>query len=113
MAAVACLALGLVTLRPFLEFIIPYTIYSERYSEDAFNTVHPGMPREAVETILGPPLEKKPWKDYQVDGPYTARGSDECWIYSEQGSATSDYYRRWVIFGRGRVLKTVSEFHLD
>jgi hypothetical protein len=64
------------------------TIYSERYSENRFNTLRVGMTRGEVEAIVEPPLRKIPWN--QLSG---ARG-EEMWYYTDQHDGTANFWRR-------------------
>ena len=62
------------------------------------------MTRQQVETIMGPPLEKT-IQAYQ--------GGDEMWEFSDQPTLTSNYWRRWVIFDRGKVAVIVKDYWDD
>lgn len=78
----------------------PFTTYARGYSEARFNTLTLGMSPDAVEAVMGKPLERGPWtKD--PSGNTIA----EMWYYSNfQGSEISPFCRRWVEFADGKVI---------
>jgi hypothetical protein len=83
------------------------TVYSERFSEGRFNTIRVGMTGEEVEALVGPPLGKVPWSS-----PPNPQDT-EMWFYSKRPNDTSNYWRRWVVFEKGKVVTVTSDFWFD
>lgn len=110
MAIVALIAIHLAFVRVLLN-IDPFfgfgTIYAERFSERRFGTIRVGMTPGEVEAIVGRPLRKVPWDD-----PGAPTGK-EMWYYSDQFHYTFNYWRRWVLFEKGKVLVVINDFWLD
>lgn len=79
------------------------TKYAPSFSEEAFDSLRPGLEKDAVLKLLGPPLA------------ITLQDSAEIWHYSEQGEdKTANYYVRNVDFGPdSRVQSTFNELYLD
>lgn len=104
---IACLgtALGLAgSLYLLTDQLGYYTVYSPSYNESRFDSIMIGMSSRQVEAIMGSPL-KKTFQVYQ--------GGDEMWAFSDQPTITSDYWRRWIIFEKGRASVIVKDFWLD
>ncbi len=79
------------------------TVYSEQFSERAFNSVRVGMNRSQVEQTIGTPLRKVPW----------GSASQEMWYYSDQPDLTANFWRRWVLFENGKVTWIANDFWVD
>jgi hypothetical protein len=79
------------------------TVYSEQFSERAFNSVRVGMNRGQVEQTIGRPLRKVPW----------GSASQEMWYYSDQPDPTANFWRRWVLFENGKVTWIANDFWVD
>ena len=92
---VACIGIGLGCLKRLL---FPPTLYAPGYDEARFRTIHEGMTAGQVASIMGEPLEKRPWSD--------GRG---LWKYSDQYTYTSDFDRRWVYLSGGAVQTVVND----
>jgi hypothetical protein len=97
--AVACIGVGLGCLR---QMMFPPTIYAAGYNESQFHAIREGMTTDQVVSALGQPLQKRS----------SADGS-ETWEYSMQYTYTSNYERRWIMFGRGLVQGVVSDYWYD
>jgi hypothetical protein len=104
MVAIACFGLGLALVRTANQFI-SNTAYSERYNENRFNSIQPGMTSAEVLTVIGPPLFKTTYADLPGGDP-----DREDWGYSEQFDATRNYWRRQVVFKGGKVWYVVNEY---
>ena len=66
------------------------------------------MGKLEVESILGQPLHK--------DSTSQRWAPLENWIYSEappSGTIGDNYWRRWVMFERGRVAAIVDDYYVD
>jgi hypothetical protein len=79
------------------------TLYSTGYNEAAFNHIHRGMSAEEVEAMLGPPLMRAGW----------GKDGTENWIFTQGASATSDYWRRWIVLKDGKVELVISDYWWD
>jgi len=84
------------------------TVFSPQFSESGFNRLRVGMSEEDVEAIMGPPLKKVNWSG----ATYPVAGGDENWMYSEPCDSGS-YWRRWVVFGNGKVVAIVQIWYDD
>jgi hypothetical protein len=78
------------------------TVYSPRYNESTFHRVPLGATAEVVEMMLGPPLAK--WRHSE---------EAEFWAYTQGATATSNYWRRWILMENGRVVGVVSDYWWD
>jgi hypothetical protein len=107
MVGVAILAICLAFVRYYFFYVDPFngfgTIYSQQYSEDKFNSLRAGMTTKQLEAIMGPPLEKIPLND----------GTMEHWLYSVPPHYEANYWRRWVLVAKGRVIGVVKDFWVD
>jgi hypothetical protein len=84
------------------------TVYAPGYSESRFHRIRVGMTPAEVEAIMGEPLLKGDW------GCLTpSTGDSETWRYSNQHHYTANFWRRWVIFQKGKVVYVVSDFWVD
>ena len=110
MVIVAVLSVHLATMRA-LVFSEPFfgwsTFYSDQYSESAFNSLRVGMTHLEVEAIVGRPLGKAP--SNQASG----INDEEMWFYSDRPGTTSNFWRRWVFFKNGKVVRVVNDFWVD
>lgn len=80
------------------------TTFSSGYTEVAFERVTVGMPREAVQELLGGPL--------QTMTPGSIQPYNEIWRYSK-GEPGANFWFRNVYFKDGKVLKTESKYFVD
>jgi hypothetical protein len=77
-------------------------------SESRFQRIRVGMTTAEVEAILGPPLLKGDW------GCLTpSPGDRDTWRYSNQHHYAANFWRRCVIFEKGKVVDLVSDFRVD
>jgi hypothetical protein len=83
------------------------TVYSERFSEGRFNTIRVGMTGGEVEALVGPPFGKVPW------GSPPNPQDTEMWFYSKRPNDTSNYWRRWVVLEKCKVVSVTSDFWVD
>jgi hypothetical protein len=83
------------------------TVYSEWFSEGRFNTIRVGMTGGEVEALVGPPFGKVPW------GSPPNPQDTEMWFYSKHPNDTANYWRRWVLFEKGKVVSIISDFWFD
>ncbi|HEX7449403.1 MAG TPA: hypothetical protein VF306_17740 [Pirellulales bacterium] len=72
------------------------TIYSPQYTAVGWWRVQPGMARNEVQRLLGPPL----------------REQGETWEYTRYGPS-ENYHRREVRFANGVVVEKVAELYVD
>ncbi|WP_165251743.1 hypothetical protein [Paludisphaera soli] len=79
------------------------TVYAPGFDQARFDRIGMGTPAVEVEEALGPPLTKYPAGDDGV----------EVWLYTRQATATSDYWRRWVVFKEGRVDDLMNDYWYD
>jgi hypothetical protein len=101
LAAVALIAVAIGFMRWFT--FDSGTRYSAGYSERAFQQLRIGMTSAQIESALGSPLRKVDWSG---DGAQN-------WMFSNQVSPTSDYWRRWVFIKDGKVIDLVSDYWWD
>lgn len=80
------------------------TIYSQQYSEERFRTIQVGMTTAEVEAVMGPPLRKES---------ASIPADDEMWHYSDQFNGTANFWRRWLLFQKGKVLVVIDDFWED
>ena len=80
------------------------TIYSQQFSEERFRTIQVGMTTAEVEAVMGPPLRKVPWG---------SPSDDEMWFYSEGLNSTANFWRRWLLFQKGKVSAVIDDFWED
>jgi len=78
------------------------TRYAQKYSDDHFNTIKPGMDGRTVFELIGVPFER--------------HNDDAEWIYALPQGTTPYYHERIVRFTRDknnvpRVKETVKQFH--
>jgi hypothetical protein len=110
MVIVAVLSIHLATMRA-LVFSEPFfgwsTFYSDQYSESAFNSLRVGMTHVEVEAIVGRPLGKAP--SNQASG----IKDEEMWFYSDRPGTTANFWRRWVFFKNGKVVRVINDFWVD
>jgi hypothetical protein len=83
------------------------TVYAPGYSESRFHRIRVGMTPAEVEAILGPPLLRGDW------GCLTQSTDWDTWRYSQQHHYTANFWRRWVMFEKGKVVHVVSDFWVD
>jgi outer membrane protein assembly factor BamE (lipoprotein component of BamABCDE complex) len=76
-----------------------WTVYSNSYDERRFEKIQVGMTAEEVESLMGVPRSKEPIDGY------------ETWMYTEQGNQTISFWRRWVIFDKGRVFRILNDYY--
>jgi hypothetical protein len=86
------------------------TVYAQGYSESRFHRVRVGMNPAEVEAIMGEPLLKGDW-GCLIASP--SPGDRDTWRYSNQHHYTANFWRRWVIFEKGKVVDVVSDFWVD
>lgn len=79
------------------------TIWSQNYSELAFDKVKLGMSSEEVKELLGNPVRK------------SFNCNDICfWNYTRQETQTADFDQRSVVFNRsGKVIEIRKSFFID
>jgi hypothetical protein len=110
MFIIALIDINLAAARMFLKndhFFGFGTVYAPGYSERRFHRLRVGMTPVEVEAIMGPPLFKGDW------GCLTAPTDRDIWRYSNQHHYLANYWRRWVIFEKGKVVEVVSDFWVD
>jgi len=79
------------------------TLRAPGFTEFQFRLIHVGMPAEAVEAILGPPLDKV----------YIWDGETETWRYTNQTVPTGNFHRRWLFIKDGKVERVISDYWWD
>ncbi|QEH32340.1 hypothetical protein OJF2_08100 [Aquisphaera giovannonii] len=99
LVAVACLGVGLGLLR---RAAFPPTIYAPGFTEARFAQIREGMTAGQVLSILGPPLDRRPWGE-----------GVEAWRYSNQYTYTSDFDRRWLFLRDGVVQSIANDYWWD
>ena len=110
MAFVAVLGIFLAILRVFLKndpVVGLGTIYSPQYSEARFKTLKAGMTTDEVESIIGQPLRKVPWRQF------TTSPDEEMWFYSSRRDETANYWRRAILVQNGKVTDVIDDFWVD
>ncbi len=80
------------------------TVYAEGYSERKFASIKVGATTAEVLSIMGPPLRRGAWGD-----------SPQVWFYTNQRTATDNYWRRWLVFDTAgeRVVEIIADFWVD
>jgi hypothetical protein len=61
-----------------------------------------------VEAIVGRPLSKN---NNWGSGPNPTES--EMWMYSSHRSDTANFWRRWVLFDKGKVVDVINDFWID
>jgi outer membrane protein assembly factor BamE (lipoprotein component of BamABCDE complex) len=88
------------------------TVWADSYSGSSFRAIRPGMTRNEVYALLGPPLEVR--QSNQMFDFDTARQNPgeivECWTRTPEDSS---YHVRQIVFKEDRVVDKNSEFYLD
>ena len=103
-----CLRVALVTPDPLSDqlwgLVVPTdTAFASGYSEAAFLTIEPGMSRDEVLALIGPPL----------DGPGWFAGNSQHAFYAWSPTGTH-FWRREVFYGADdRVERVLAKLHLD
>ena len=75
------------------------TVYAKGYTDARFRSIRLGMTAIQVEATLGPPLKIAPFG-----------GMPSVWYYTDQETDWDNFWRRWVVFERGRVVEIISDF---
>jgi hypothetical protein len=89
------------------------TAYAEGYSEARFRSIRPGMTLRQVEELMGDPLNREQWLDFDREEMLDfdkGKPSIYIWYYTEAGRPTSNHWRKQVWFRDGRVTMTVSDY---
>lgn len=107
------------------------TIYAPEYSEQKFDNLKEGLTTEEVWNVLGSPLMiyeinkegriLRVKQDKRVSFPDVEEAEYDkekihttIWCYTIQGTPSSDYHERKVIFSKeGEVIKVVKSFYID
>jgi hypothetical protein len=113
MLIIAFICINLAAARMLLEsdcFFGFGTVYAPGYSESRFHRIRVGMTPAEVEMIMGEPLQKGDWGCLT---PSPSTGDRDTWRYSNQHDYTANFWRRWVIFEKGKVVDVVSDFWVD
>ena len=80
------------------------TVYASCYSESGFHSIVVGMTVPDLQSIVGQPIKRAPWGEH-----------GEVWFYTDQRSATDNFWRRVVIIDpqTHRVTMVIKDFWID
>jgi hypothetical protein len=78
------------------------TVYAKGYTLSRLRSIRIGMTAAEVGAIMGPPLRQGPWGGLPV-----------VWFYSDQKTGEDNFWRRWVVFDKGRVVEVINDFWMD
>lgn len=101
LAIVAAVAVVLAVVLPLYR-AMHWTIYAPGFDEGRFSTVRVGMAVDEVEALMGPPLRRWPFDS-----------TTEIWAYTDQGTYTSGYHRRWIFVEDDSIRRVDSYYFND
>jgi outer membrane protein assembly factor BamE (lipoprotein component of BamABCDE complex) len=80
------------------------TIYAKGYTDRRFRSISVGMTAADVLSVMGQPLRRGPWEDYQ-----------QVWFYTDQRTATDNFWRKWLSIDtrNDRVIMIIDDFWVD